>query len=134
MKGFSRPLIYVLFVVVILYLFSLRAQRSETVVLAEAPLDFLVAKGSFSGEVVFKRRADGSEFLVVKLNARVPREVLVLLIGKEGVARELGRFQGATFLSTLPKGASFEDVTKIEIKFVDTGQVFAEARLKTKNP
>ncbi len=128
MRGFSRTLIYVLFIVVIFYLFALRAQRSGTILLAEEPLVFMV-KGDLQGKVIFKKRADGSEYLLVKLNGKVPEEALILVEDKEGVARELGRFKGATFLSTLPQDVSFEELLKVEIKLLD-GRILAEARLK----
>jgi len=130
-RGFSRTLIYVLFIVAIFYLFALRAQRSQTVILVEEPLLF-TSKSHLEGKVVFKRRADGSVYLLVKLNDKVPEEALVLVVDEDGLSREIGRFKGATFLSTLPEGLPFEKLVKVEIKLVESGRVLAEARLKKK--
>ncbi len=134
MRVFSRTLIYILFIVVIFYLFALRAERARSVLLAEIPLSFLSPKAKpLSGEVIFKRRGDGSEYILIKLNNRVPEKALVLLVGKDGIAREVGRFEGATFLSTLPRGISFSKISRVEIKLAGSGQMLAEARLTEKN-
>lgn len=128
MKGFSRTLIYVLFIVVIFYLFALKAQRSQTVELGRFPLHFLSGK-NYEGTVIFKRRGDGSEFLVIKLNTQAPEEMIVLLTDQDGVTREIGRFQGATFIISLPQPLFFEKVKKIELQAAGGGQIWAETQI-----
>ena len=127
-RPLPRTLIYVLFVLAIFYLFSLRAQRSRTVELAQIPLVFLEEK-SYQGQVVFKRRADGSEYLVLKLNHSPPQEMIVLLTDKEGLSQEIGRFKGATFIISLPPAFFYEKLKKVELKEAREGKVWAEALL-----
>ncbi len=123
-----RTLIYVLFILAIFYLFSLRAQRSRTLELAQTPLVFLGEK-SYQGQVIFKRRTDGSEYLVLKLNHRPPQEMIILLTDKEGVSQEIGRFKGATFIISLPPAFFYERLKKLELKEVSRGRIWAEAVL-----
>ena len=97
---FSRSLIYLLFVVVVFYLLSLRAQRGETVELGKWPLKAM--EPSLEGQVILKRRADGSEVFVLKLNRALPQG-RILVKTEDGLWHELGRLKGATFVTTLPE-------------------------------
>ncbi len=127
MRSFSRTLIYVLFIVVIFFFFSLRAQRSRTEEIAKVPLVFFAKRNSWQGEVVFKRRADKSQFLILKLNAKVPGEMIVLLVDQDGLAREIGRFKGATFVTSLPPSLHYEKVKKVVLQTTRKGNIWAEA-------
>ncbi|OAG28357.1 hypothetical protein [Thermodesulfatator autotrophicus] len=129
MRGFSRTLIYVLFVIVIVFFLSLRAQKSQTVELFRAPL---TSFNHISGEVTFKRRGDNSEYVVIKLKENPPFELIVLVVEKDGISREIGRFSGATFIYTLPRNIKFEKLKKVELRSSETGRILAETYLTNK--
>ncbi|WP_028845881.1 hypothetical protein [Thermodesulfatator atlanticus] len=126
MRGISRTLIYFLFLVVILYFISLRAQRSQTVELARFPIAPL---NGIAGEAIFKKRGDGSQVLVIRLKDAPPEKTIVILFDKEGIGRELGRFSGATFVYSLPTNLSFEKLKKIQLRSAISGRILAEVNL-----
>ncbi len=123
----SRNLIYLLFVVLVVYLLSLRAQRGKTVILGEWPLEAIVQEAQ--GVVVVKQRGDGSQVLIVKL-ARAFPQTKILVETKEGLFRELGIMQGATFVTTLPEGIRLQDMRSIRLQGPDE-RILAETSFKT---
>ena len=127
MNRLSRNLIYLLFVVLVVYLLSLRAQRGKTVILGEWPLEAIVQEAQ--GVVVVKQRGDGSQVLIVKL-ARAFPQTKILVETKEGLFRELGIMQGATFVTTLPEGIRLQDMRSIRLQGPDE-RILAETSFKT---
>ncbi|AEH44715.1 hypothetical protein Thein_0838 [Thermodesulfatator indicus DSM 15286] len=129
MRGFSRTLFLLLFVVVIAFFLSLRSQKSHTVELIRVPI---TSFNKISGEVTFNRRGDNSEYIVIKLGNKPSQELVVLVVEKDGIAREIGRISGATFIYTLPRNIKFENLKKVELRSNETGRILAEAYLTNK--
>ena len=124
----SRSLVYLLFIVAVVYLLSLRAEKGKTVVLGEWPLVSLV-QGT-SGKVILKERSDGSQVLVIKLNRALPQTTIV--VGTpEGIFREIGTLKGATFVSTLPRDLPAREIAAIKLISPEE-RILAEVSIKVK--
>jgi len=128
-KRISRTLVYLLFIVVVVYLLSLRAERGKTKVLGQWSLVPVVQEAA--GQVVLKERSDGSQVLVVKLKRAFPK-TMVLVGTEEGILREIGELEGATFVTTLPKGLKARKITMVKLVNARTGRVLAEVSFKVK--
>jgi len=125
----SRGLVYLLFVVVVFYLLSLRAEKGKTVVLGEWDLEPVVQ--GVSGRVILKERGDGSQVLIVKLDRALPQTV-VLVGTKDGLLQEIGTLEGATFVVTLPEKLKAEEIDRIRLVDARNERILAEVSIKAK--
>jgi len=123
---FSRNLIYLLFVVLVVYLLSLRAQRGKTLVVGKWPLQPVVE--GVEGVALVKQRGDGSQVLIVKVSKALPK-AKVLVQTKDGLFYELGAMQGATFVITLPAKMKVQELKFLRLKGPE-GRILAETTLK----
>ncbi len=130
--GLQRSLIYVLFVLVVVYLLTLRYQKSQTVTLWQTPVKD--SSGNIVGKAFCRRRSDGSEYLVVKLKARVPEAAVVLVKRKDYTSIELGRFDGASFIITLPPGLLGKDIIGLTLQGIKSGRILAEGKIPAARP
>ncbi len=130
--GLQRSLIYVLFVLVVVYLLTLRYQKAQTITLWQTPLKD--SSGTIVGKAFCRRRSDGSEYLVIKLKAKVPEAAVVLVRRKDYTSVELGRFDGASFIITLPPGLLGNDIIGITLQGIHTGRIWAEGQRPSAEP
>ncbi len=123
----QRVLIYVLFVVVVAYFLALRYEKLETKTLWQGPIRAL--SGDSWGEIQLKRRSDGSEVLIIRLKARVPEPVIVLVRLRSHLDFEVGRFKEASFIITLPKKVKASEIKAVQLVSVQKGRILAEAHI-----
>ncbi len=121
----QRVLIYVLFVVVVAYFLALRYEKLETKTLWQGPIKGL--SGDIWGEAQLKRRGDGSEVLIIRLKDKVPEPVIVMVKLRSHLDFEVGRFDQASFIITLPQKIKASEIKAIQLVSVQKGRILAEA-------
>ncbi len=115
---------YLLFVVTVMFFLAVYSKKLEKLVLWQAPIKSV--SGIDLGNIEINKRKDGSKVLIIKLKESVAGETIVLIQLKGHIGLEVGRFNGASFIVTIPNRIKVDEITNVQLISANNGRVLAE--------